>query len=378
MFENEKKMQAAIGAHARNFSGFGELIEPPRFEKNRTLEENCIIESYEYCLSCIKETVLVSEDENISLFPSECLKPDFLLYDPGMETFVIVEIKNSSKPTRESGTEIGAYTNAVKAHFPMISNGDIICVIISNHWPTLLKNYLFNEIFWHKRKILCLKPKSDDPLELECFPPASLFNKNLNLNFHKKSFSGLQLCIYANNIYNNGEIEDLDIHLEQIKSSFERLIRKSSEINSHGFAFLWRDLRKNTAARYSITYLDINPFEKFQLHEVNIESKISNTLFNIIRDWESTGNTYSTIKALSNSDHFLDDIANPFPEGSSPWWKLKEFMLEKSNLISFRTWGIVADIYENSLLEEYKSNNNIVKYDCPSFGLKFINNLIKS
>ncbi|WP_162864321.1 hypothetical protein [Pseudomonas viridiflava] len=378
MFENEKEMQEAIGVHLRNFSGLGGIIIPHSYEKDSNPKRNRIIESYDYCWECVRETVLVSENKNISLFKSEIIKPDFLLFDPGMETFIVVELKNSSGPTRESGTEIGAYTNAIKAHFPLISNGDVICVIISNHWPTLLKNYLFNEIFWHKRNILCLQIKSTVPLELEHLPPEALLDANPPMQFNENTFSGLQHCIYANNIYSGGRIEDLDVHLEQIKSAFERIIRKSNEISSHGFAFLWRDLREGTVARYSITYLDINPCEKFQRYEVSIPNKISQSLHAIMTEWETSGVTYSTINTLSKGDHFLEHIANPTPEAPSPWRTLKRFMLCSSQLISFRTWGFLADLHEDALLEEYKSNKNTIKYDCPEFGLKFITNLIPS
>lgn len=378
MFENEKEMQEAIGVHLRNFSGLGDIIIPYNYNKDGNPKRDRIIESYEYCWKCVRETVLISENKNISLFESEILKPDFLLFDPGMETFVVVELKNSSNPTRESGTELGAYTNAIKGHFPLISNGDVICVIISNYWPTLLKNYLFSEIFWHKRNILCLQPKSTTPLELEHLPPEILLDANPPLKFNKNTFSGLQHCIYAKNIYSGGQIEDLDAHLEQIKSAFERIIRKSNEINSHGFAFLWLDLREHTVARYSITYLDINPCEKFQRYEISIPNKISQSLHETITEWETSGVTYSTINTLSKGDYFLDDIANPFPEAPSPWRTLKKFMLCNSKLISFRAWGFLADLHEDALLEEYKSNKNATKYDCPEFGLKFITDIIPS
>lgn len=376
MFESEKEMQEAIGVHLREFSGLGDIIIPHSYIKNGDPKRDRILESYEYCWSCVRETVLISENKNISLFESEILKPDFLLFDPGMETFVVVELKNSSNPTRESGTELGAYTNAIKAHFPLISNGDVICVIISNHWPALLRNYLFSEIFWHKRNILCLQPKSTTPLELELLPPEKLLDANPPLKFNKNTFSGLQYCIYANDIYSGGEIEGLDAHLEQIKSAFERIIRKSNEINSHGFAFLWLDLREHTVARYSITYLDINPCEKFQRYEVSIPNKISQSMHTVITEWEASGVTYSTINTLSKGDYFLKDIASSMPEAPSPWRTLKKFMLSNSNLISFKAWGILADLHEEALLKEYKSHGLTTRYDCPEFGLKFISEII--
>ena len=373
MFVNEAEMQHKLSEYARKIGGFSEIVEKHHFCKGASLEEDLIIDGYDYCLESLYETELVAEEENISLFTKEQLKPDFLLFDPGFEKFVIVELKNTKNATRQAGTELGAYANAIKTHFPMIADTDVVFIVISSVWPTLLRNYLFNEIFWHKKKILCLQPKfiGNDFLKLECLSPNILFTNKLQTKFRSNSFSGMQYCIYGKGIYQGDPIEQLDNHIFQVKASFERIIRKSQQKNSHGFAFLWKDLRNGTLARYSITLVDINPFEKFHRHTIEIESDISEKLYRCISDCEASGITGTTIESMRNGDYFLDSIANPAHEGAHSWETLKEFMLERSELISFKPFGIIADLYEEYLKRFYIENGSDLAYDDPHFGLAF-------
>jgi hypothetical protein len=378
MFLNEAEMQRKLSEYARKFGGFSELIEKHDFRKGTSLEENLIIDSYDYCLSSLYETVLITEEENISPFEKEQLKPDFLLFDPGFQKFVIVELKNAKNATRQAGTELGAYQNAIKAHLPMIADTDVIFIVISSEWPTLLRNYLFNEIFWNQKKILCLQPKftENHSLRLECLPPNLLFTNTLQTTFRSNSFSGMQYCIYGKGIYQGDPIEKLDRHIFQVMSSFERIIRKSQQKNSHGFAFLWKDLRHGTLARYSITFVDINPFERFHQETIEIENDFSEKLYRCIDEWEASGITGTAIDSMRNGDCFLVSIANTTPEGSHSWEVLKEFMLEKSELISFKPFGLIADLYEEHLIKFYKENASDLKYDDPCFGLSFTEEII--
>lgn len=65
----------------------------------------------------------------------------------------------------------GAYAGELKSHLPFISDVDIIHVVISPHWPTLLRHFIFNEIFWMQRNILCLEPykKENDQVQLRVY-----------------------------------------------------------------------------------------------------------------------------------------------------------------------------------------------------------------
>ncbi|WP_447590682.1 hypothetical protein [Aquipseudomonas campi] len=374
MFSNEAGMQRKLSEYANRFGGFGEIVEKHEFRKGEGLERDLIVESYNYCLESLKETDLLAEEENISLFAGEQLKPDFVLFDPGYERFLIVELKNAKNATRQAGTELGAYANAIKNHAPMIADSDIVFIVISTDWPALLKNYLFNEIFWGHKKVLCLRPKFEGGLflSLECLPPNEFFTSKQSPVFRSNSFSGMQYCIYGK----SNSVEDLDGYVFQVKASFERIVRKAQQKNSHGFAFLWKDLRCHTSARYSVTLVDINPFEKFQEGGVGVENVFAYRLYNYISKMEVSGMTGTAIDSMKSGDFFLKSIASPSPEGAYPWRVLKGFMLEASELISFKSFGVVADLYDEYLVKYYECYGPHVQYDNPCVGLSFTEEII--
>ncbi|WP_217555983.1 hypothetical protein [Vibrio metschnikovii] len=372
MFQSEKEMQSWLSKELEDVEAFPNLILTSDFEPTISHASRKVLDSYDYCLRTLNMTKVVCEDKDISQFPNEVLRPDFLLYSMETESWVIVELKNIAGPTRQTATELSAYSNALKTYFPGMSDGDVINVVISNEWPTLLKNYVFNEIYWLNRRIICLKPiRIGASIKLECLSPNDLTKNFAQKLLTKDSFSGYQLCLYGNTIYSGGKVSDLENHIEQIRSSFYRIVNRSSVLHSHGFAFLWRDFRKHSVSAYSITIVDINPFEK-KLYETCQEKGIANELQEVLYDNEATGNTYSLFEIMNESDFYLRSICSSWPEGSSSWSNLKEYMIESAELIEFRCWGVVSEIYESELSEEYNKGNISTKYECPIFGLEFV------
>src|SRR5689334_14728819 len=63
-----------------------------------------------------------------------------------------------TRPSRQAGTEAGAYAGELRSHLPFLSDGDVVNVLISSVWPTLLRHYVAHEILWIGRKVLCLEP----------------------------------------------------------------------------------------------------------------------------------------------------------------------------------------------------------------------------
>ncbi|NNO00327.1 hypothetical protein FKQ62_12865 [Vibrio sp. B1-2] len=373
MFVRERNMQDWLSEHINRNYGFRDLVEELEYTP-KTLEDRVIWDSYNYCLEFLYQVESISEDENISKYMSEILKPDFFLFCPGYESFVIVELKNDRNATRQTGTELSAYVNAIKNHFPLISDSDVCSVIISSHWPTLLKNNVFNEMFWHRRKILCLEPVqySNGDIKLARVPPRLLYDQAITNTFKDSDFSGMHFPIESR-VRNVKEIA-LDNHLGQIKSAFRRMCRKAEKNGSHGFAFLWRfheDLKRS--ADYCITFVDINPFK------INISSSVSNSvryemiykLNHFLRQAEVNGVTRNTIASMWSGQDMLRGVASAGPENSGSWQRLQEEMAWEGNVISFIPWGIIADLYEEFLPGAYASGEDF-SYDNPTTGFDFL------
>ncbi|QZY81889.1 hypothetical protein K7H21_09765 [Klebsiella sp. CTHL.F3a] len=373
LFKSESEMQMWLSSELNKAEGLASLIIPFSDEEYSYVDKK-ISDSYNYCLKTLSNTKIVCENQDISQFSDEILRPDFLLYSVDYEAWIIIEIKNIPNPTRQAGTELGAYTNALKTYFPNMSDGDVINVVISNDWPTLIKNYIFNEIFWLNRSILCLRPvKHESGIKLECIRPAILTKAYSDRKLSPKDFSGYQFCIYGKDIYSGGEVSDIEKNIEQIKSSFQRMVNKASRLHSHGFAFLWRDFRKYSLAAYSITIVDINPFKNNLYYTCN-EKGIAAELQHIIWEYESTGNTYSLWEIINDADFYLREISSTWPEAPSNWITLREFIVEDAEIMEFKCWGRISELYENELANEYNKGRFDLKFTDPGFGFYFINN----
>lgn len=262
MFNKEKDMQDWLSKELKIVNGLSELIV--QFDENKegkSPPELKIIEGYSHCLKSLYINKIISEDENISLKYGNSLKPDFLLYAPETESIVIIELKNIAEPTRQTGTELGAYASEVKSYLPFISDGDIVNVIISREWPVLLRHYIFNEIFWLQRSILCLEPflNDENKIRLRVLPPTKLVEDNVSLRLSDRHLGGYQLCLY-----DRGSKHCLDKHLEQMRTAVSAMAIKGNAQNNHGFAFLWKDNRSFSLAPYSITILNFAPFQSIE------------------------------------------------------------------------------------------------------------------
>lgn len=372
MFSSEKEMQSWLRDILNDPEGLRRIIYSREDQCETSHTHKKVFQSYKYCLNALSMTHLVCADKDISQFSNEVLKPDFLLYSVETESWIVIELKNIAGPTRQTATELSAYANAIKSYFPGLCDGDIISIVISNEWPTLLKNHLFNEIYWLNKRVLCLKPCwSGTEVRLECLDPNFLVGSQAGHLLSTNCFSGHQICLYGRDIYSGGQLSDLENHIEQIRSAFYRIVNRSVSLSSHGFAFLWRDYREHTQAAYSITMVDVNPY-KNSLFSVTCEKGIAGDLQNILNSYESSGNTYSHFDIMEHGELYLKSICRSWPEGANNWENLMLIMEERSELIEFRCWGVVSEIYEDELAAEYERGNIDTKYESPVFGLQFV------
>ncbi|WP_219637484.1 hypothetical protein, partial [Vibrio parahaemolyticus] len=163
IFADEKEMQEWLSSQLSSVDGLSSLILEQELSMTPANDqEKNVLATFKYCYQSLHQGVVISEDTNISLESGDIMRPDFLLYAPESESMVIIELKNFAGATRQAGTEISAYESELKTYLPYISDGDLINVIISPEWPTLLRHYVFNEIFWLRKNIICLEPVLDN------------------------------------------------------------------------------------------------------------------------------------------------------------------------------------------------------------------------
>lgn len=385
-FSNETEMQEWLIDELQNCDGLADLIinidSLEEFEVKST-EEAQILKSFKNCLSALYTNEIFSDDENFSLDKPDSLKPDLVMYAAESQGMVVVELKNISGPTRQAGTELSAYAAELKTYIPFLSEGDLYNVIISPVWPTLLRHYVFHEIFWQQRNIICLQPvKTDEGIKLEIMTVGSVLENETSTKMSAQHIAGYQLCLYDHGLYSkNPDRERLDKHLEQMKAALSVMATEGNRQKGHGFAFFWKDNWELSLAPYSISIFNMAPFQSIErfLHEIDTLEELSDMqkrFIKLLQEQDPTGHGDSLSKITSSGIEFLSGFCSPRMEGFSNWDVLKDIMLSRAELIAFQGWGLFGDLFNERLIKEYSSGNLDTSITSPEIGLKVVEELI--
>jgi hypothetical protein len=385
LFASESEMQEWLSSALEGTDGLAELIvnlDALDGEVPSNFAESRILQSFKVCVSSLYITETFSENENISLSDGEALKPDFVLYAPEKESIIIVELKNISGPTRQAGTELSAYSCEVRTTIPFLSDGDIVHVLISTEWPTLLKHFVRHEIFWQSRNLLCLQPVKNDKGEigLRILALSELSEDVASFKIGQEYLGGYQICLYDGELYSkNPNRERLDQYIEQFKSALNSMAIMGNRLNSHGFAFLWKDLWTQSLAPYSITVLNFAPFQSVErfLHIGNDDlPDMVQRFIKLIQehDPEGHGNTLSEI--TDTCIDLLNQVCSPRAEGFTHWGKLREIMDERAEYIAFVGWGLFGDAHLEKLKTTYQEGNISCPSTSPELGFSVISDII--
>jgi len=339
LFESEAQMQSWMRGELETADGLSDLLVDAELPEGESEEEKIVLKSYKVCLEALNYNELISDNENISLKQGEVLRPDFLMYSSESEAIVIIELKNIAGPTRQAGTELSAYSAEIRAYLPMLAESDVINVLISTEWPTLLRHYVFNEIVWHQKNLICLKPvQVDGEIKLAMVAPSELIAGGVSLTLSEHHLGGFHLCLYDMDRYSGGSKARLDKHLEQMLTSLKYIGAKGTEQRNNGFAFLWRNHRETSIAPYMITIVNVAPFQTIErlVQTVGVaEGSILDRLVDICIEYSPNGHGESIGAQTHSAIEFLNSFCSAQPEGFLQWPALKCLMLEESELIAF-------------------------------------------
>jgi hypothetical protein len=384
MFKKESDMQEWLSEKLQDLEGVFDLVENEDDFDNfvpRNISEEKVYNSFSYCIKSLRLNTVITEDENISLKKGDSLKPDFLLYAPETESLVILELKNISGPTRQAGTELSAYASEIKSYVPFISDGDIVNVIISPTWPTLLRHFVFHEIFWLQRNTICLEPvELEGEVKLKILDVPKIIEDNVSLKLSDRHLGGYQLCLYDDNLYKEPKNRArLDPYIKQMETALSAIATKGYSQKNHGFAFLWKDNWQQSLAPYSITILNFAPFQSIErlFHDENYEvNAMTEKFINIITESDPLGHGESLIEITKSGIDFLKGFCKPRMEGFTTWDDLKRIMENRCDLKAFKCWGIFDELYSSKLKDEYANGNLEISNTDPFLGLEMIEELI--
>lgn len=386
IFKLEVDMQNWLSDELESAEGLADLISNDDYVDEfeaKTIEEKKFKTSFNSCLKALYMNEIISVDENISCTKNEGLKPDFTLYAPEQEGIVIVELKNGVGPSRQAGTELSAYACEIKTYMPFLSDGDVYNVIISPEWPTLIRHYIFHEIFWNHRNIICLEPEEVlGEVRLKIVSIPTLLEVDTSMKISDQHLAGMHLCLYSKGYKKNSETgDDFDCFTPQMKAALSVMSTMGNKQNSHGFAFLWKDYSQVSLTPYMYTVVNISSLLSLERYLHGIESladlpKMNKKLIDLVIEQDPTGHGAGLTNITEASKEFLDKICTFRYEDFTTWSSLKETMLSRGELIAFQGWGTFEEEFTERLVQEYKAGNIECDSLCPHLGLEVVSSLI--
>jgi hypothetical protein len=319
-------------------------------------------------------------NQNISLNPKDILRPDFILYAAETQSLIIVELKNLKGPTREVGTEVGAYAAEIKSYLPFLADGEVINVIISTEWPVLLRHYLVNEIMWLNRKMICLEPvEYGNDIALRIVDPAVIADGDLRFSISGQQLGGYHLCLYDYKAISEGDYFRMESHENQIRTALNAMSAKGNSLRTHGFAFLWRNIYEVGLAPYTITLVNYSSFQALPYSFIDpayVPNDTAMRLLQVIRDHAPEGHGQMLDKISEAGERFLKTFCEPRPEYFTDWGNLKPPIFEETDALAFVSWGIFEELFYERLVKEYEMIDSDYRHDNPLLAIAMLNEII--
>lgn len=387
IFENESSMQQWISEQfamgksladfVTNFDDFEHSLS-----NNQSFSLRKVIDSFRFCLFSFDNNEVIVENRDISLSDQDILKPDFLVYAPTTQSVIIIELKNLKGPTREVGTEIGAYAAEVKTHLPFLADGDVINVVIASHWPTLLRHYVFNDIVWMDRKLICLQPiNTKAGIQLEIISPDLIADTSPEIKFNTQELGGYHLCLYDEGLYGGADYFRMENNENQMRCALAVMAAKGNSLKTHGFAFLWRHAFEVGLAPYVITMVNLSPFQALPRLLQNSKialNDITKRLLRILMDHDPNGHGHLLDSICDEGIRFLERFSKPIPENYTDWNTLKTRIFENTDAIAFVGWGIFEELFFDRLHQEYQNGEFDHSHTDPLVAISMLNEIIGS
>lgn len=388
IFTDESEMQTWLEEKFLEIEGLNELIinieEIENYEPHNSSSQK-IKNSYTKSLDALNINEVISHNKNISLTKGETLKPDTIAYSVEKESIVIIELKNFANATRQAGTELIAYAGEIKSSLSYLSDGDIINVIISPSWPTLLKHYIFNNIVWQNKYILCLEPvELGQDVALRIIDIDTLDIEESPGKFCEEHLAGYHICLYDDTQQTENPSETkLHNYLDLMIESMNAIATKGEKINGHGFAFLSKEIIGYGLSPYYISMVNIAPFKSIEriLHLEDFDGydnlpEIIKKYINIYTEYDPDGHGGCLDTLTDTGNKILENICTPRVEGYTTWSEIKSAMMTHWQPKYFVSWGIFNELMMEELYQQYQNGNYSAKSSCPEIGYDIINNAI--
>lgn len=293
-----------------------------------------LLNSAGYILPKLNLLDLVSSDKSISREKGEVLRPDIVAYNPEENCFVIVEVKKEKQTARETMTELMAYEQEIQNHMPFCSNLDVLYVVVSPEWSTLLDHSIVSAVTWSSRKILALNYDVDTG-DVSIYLPDAWSRLGTPL---LPQDGGPTVTLICDGL-NSDEPE------QALFNAIDLLKEFADRENISGFCYLWRDWHPLFGNKWNISVCIVNPveiykqsaFEKLNQRKTPLSNYIENNICDLEKYYPS-----SMFEAANSAKDYLDKFCNARYEGLSSWYIDLEENRFRSMPVEFRFFGEFA------------------------------------
>ncbi|MDR6585654.1 hypothetical protein [Herbaspirillum frisingense] len=369
LFDDEAEMQEWLkGILQDDNQAFEALVSNSAYLNNFSpsgYAEEKFLESYKLAWGALTYVEILTSDANISLTKTEVLRPDFILYDQEKESIVIVELKNRAQATREAGTEIGAYAAAIRKYMPLLADSDIVNVIVSSAWPPLLRHFIFNEIVWLGRSVICVEPMIENgEKHLRIKDIRSFTNNERAAKIPLDALGGHIIGLECSGTHG----ESLSRYVPRMRLAGMAMARKGTALRSHGFAFLWRT--NNEHARYCFTLVNAAPLlDLGHLAEQDPPfspiNSFAQRLHRLVRAYGPGGHTRSLSLIDKHAKVFMNRWCKPVSEAYFDWEFLKQDIFDnKVKMLGFYPWGVFAEAFHRKLAQRISKGKDTTHDHC--------------
>jgi hypothetical protein len=187
-------------------------------------------------LASLEQVDLISTGRhNISSGRGERLYPDLVLASKKTGHIVIVEVKRDDQTTREALTELLAYEQEVRNQLPYLSGDQIMFVLVSSSFPTLLSHAVGQTILWQRKQLLALEIVPDrGSLAFQIVLPVGWSSTRLN-HVPSRCFQTADLIVTPNRPEDGKPLDALVLDMTHV------MAREGERLGSHGFVLVSHD-----------------------------------------------------------------------------------------------------------------------------------------
>ena len=167
--------------------------------------------------------------------------------------------------------------------------------------------------------------------------------------------------------------------MEQFKSALNSMAITGNRLNSHGFAFLWKDLWRDSLAPYSITVLNFAPFQSVErfLHINDGElPDMVQRFIRLVKENSPEGHGNSLSEITDACEDLLGQVCSPQVEAFTHWGALRKIMEGRAQHIAFVGWGLFGDALLEKLKAAYREGNISCPSTSPELGFAVISEIV--